>query len=652
MAIFNFRWRRKIKRAFLSIAGRDHLIDYAEWKQAIGLRNDLLARHMFSLVDVDQSGYIDRDEFARFAQMLLSKKVLPRLEFVFNSYDLNGDEKIEPAELQQVISASLDEQGLMLTDDVVENLADCFFERAGVNKKRCLDRAAFCKLLQSQPDIEGQLDAFARNLLNLRPRKKRVRIRAAGLFLRLRRSFRNHGRQLFWFIAYLAANIYLFATAMDSYAAAGAGLAIQVARGAGACLYFNAALILLPMCKGLMSFLRHTFLFRFLPLDHLTSIHKGIAFSVIGFSAIHIGAHLTNYWKTHQNIGSMLLQTGVGISGLVMTVALLAMWYTSRITRQRNHELFAAGHYLYAPFLIALLPHAMDAWIWLAPSLSLYFLDGSLRWIFKNRRVEITGLEALSDGVTSVRLKRGLLFRFRPGDYINIKIPTISRWQWHPFTISASPEASRIDIHVRNNGNWSGALHNLARKKHAQRKKWKARIDGPYAAPTSSIYRSKVAILIAGGIGVTPFASVLHSLLVADKRRKTSMEQMVYFHWLNRSQKSYEWFVDLLSRAEGQLGDKHFKLFIHLTSLTRDLSNIAMQISLDAYREKWGKDPITELHSVTAAGRPNWGIEFEKVAKQHVGEIVDVYFCGPEALGTDVRKMANKHGFLYHEERF
>ncbi len=38
-------------------------------------------------------------------------------------------------------------------------------------------------------------------------------------------------------------------------------------------------------------------------------------------------------------------------------------------------------------------------------------------------------------------------------------------------------------------------------------------VDGPYGAPSSHIFRAEHAVLIAAGIGVTPFASILKSIM-------------------------------------------------------------------------------------------------------------------------------------------
>lgn len=36
----------------------------------------------------------------------------------------------------------------------------------------------------------------------------------------------------------------------------------------------------------------------------------------------------------------------------------------------------------------------------------------------------------------------------------------------------------------------------------------------------------------------------------------------------------------------------------------------------------------------------------------HPNEPVDVYFCGPPALGTALREQCWKYGFFCHEEKF
>jgi hypothetical protein len=106
-----------------------------------------------------------------------------------------------------------------------------------------------------------------------------------------------------------------------------------------------------------------------------------------------------------------------------------------------------------------------------------------------------------------------------------------------------------------------------------------------------------------------------------------------------------------LREAESRLGDR-FKLHIHLTSLTHDLTNIAMQVAMDAYHERHKCDPITGLKAVTSAGRPDWDAHFSALSAEHPGERIEVFFCGPPGLGRAVKKYCRKHGFIFHREKF
>ena len=92
-------------------------------------------------------------------------------------------------------------------------------------------------------------------------------------------------------------------------------------------------------------------------------------------------------------------------------------------------------------------------------------------------------------------------------------------------------------------------------------------IDGPFGSPSSNFYRAEHAVLIGTGIGITPFASILQSIMCRYWRHKKTCPncnfkwtdeeidglfnlKKVDFFWINRDHTSFEWFVDLLSQLE------------------------------------------------------------------------------------------------------
>jgi predicted ferric reductase/Ca2+-binding EF-hand superfamily protein len=654
LGFFFFGQAWQIRRAFHAISGKDRLIDYSEWKKALGIKNSLTSRRMFELVDTDNSGYIDYDEFSKFIITIIQRNIQSRLAFVFKVYDLDGDGYITTDEAKQILQSSLAEQDLSLVDDDISELAGVFIRAIDRNRDHKICAEDFVKSVSRFPGIEYQLDQFANMWVPTKFSHKSKRVVTAGWLRRLKRRLSEIQPNLYWIIIFAMANIFVISVAVERHIQLGSSYGMIVARAGGAALNLNMALVLIPMFRALWGYLRHTFINHLIKIDKMVDYHKAIGYSIVIFTLIHIAGHLANYKITNQSIGEALIHTSAGLTGLLITIAFLIM-LSGVWRRQSNREWFALSHLLYGAFIAGLLLHGPVFWLWFALTGSLLAIESLMRYFLKTRRMKVIELKSLAEGVTAITLNKPKRMRFYPGDFVRLQLPAVSSYEWHPFTISAAPEAPQFAVHVRNNGDWSGALHNLARKKpETSKRQLTARIDGPYSAPTSMIYRSSIAVLVAGGIGVTPFASVLQSILLQDKnnRSKSGKKQLIYFHWLNRSQKSYEWFVDLLSNAEEQLGSDRFQLSIHLTSLSHNLTNIAMQIALEAYRRRYNRDPLTRLKAVTSAGRPDWEEIFSDLALQHPDELVDVYFCGPPELALTVKSACRLQGFHFHQERF
>ena len=57
-------------------------------------------------------------------------------------------------------------------------------------------------------------------------------------------------------------------------------------------------------------------------------------------------------------------------------------------------------------------------------------------------------------------------------------------------------------------------------------------IDGPFGAPTSQIFRAQHAVLIGTGIGGTPFASILQSIMHRYWQERNECPRCKY-NWTN-----------------------------------------------------------------------------------------------------------------------
>ena len=92
--------------------------------------------------------------------------------------------------------------------------------------------------------------------------------------------------------------------------------------------------------------------------------------------------------------------------------------------------------------------------------------------------------------------------------YISIRIPSISENENHPFSIASPPGDEELQVVIKVVGDWTGELRRQV-ENGTVCPGIMVTVFGPYGAPAQNVFKHKSVILVCGGIGVTPFASIL-----------------------------------------------------------------------------------------------------------------------------------------------
>ncbi|KAM4039768.1 NADPH oxidase 5-like isoform 2-T4 [Anomaloglossus baeobatrachus] len=203
----------------------------------------------------------------------------------------------------------------------------------------------------------------------------------------------------------------------------------------------------------------------------------------------------------------------------------------------------------------------------------------------------------------------------------------------------------------------------------------KCYIDGPFGTPSRRIFTSDHAVLIGAGIGITPFASILQSIMYRYRMRKQNCPNCMYswcetlkdndmklrkvdFIWINRDQKFFEWFVSLLTKLELDQADEEpegrfLEMHMYMTSALgkNDMKAIGLQMALDLLAKKEERDSITGLKTRTQPGRPDWNKVFQKIEEENKGK-VQVFFCGSPALAKVIKAHCEQFNFKFFKENF
>ncbi|KAJ2356352.1 hypothetical protein IWW50_002427 [Coemansia erecta] len=267
------------------------------------------------------------------------------------------------------------------------------------------------------------------------------------------------------------------------------------ARAAALALHINTALILLPVCRTVISWIRTTPLNRIIPFDYALLFHKVIGYSIMLFTLIHAASHYRNYYIVSKAMDvpywRILFTTGHSITGHIMMFVMITMSVTGYAKIRRKHfNVFWNLHHLFVVYFACFSVHG--GFCLLKSNLPPYCSTGAAfykYWVFSgvvylferlsrefraNRRANDMRIQKVilhPGDVMEVQFHKPRGFKGLAGQYAFLNCPAVSTQQWHPFTLTSAPEEDYVSMHIRVVGDWTRAFSDAlgAKKDH-----WKA----------------------------------------------------------------------------------------------------------------------------------------------------------------------------------
>lgn len=312
---------------------------------------------------------------------------------------------------------------------------------------------------------------------------------------------------------------------------------IGLARAAGYALNFNTAVLLLLASRLFHTLLRITPFANLLPLDHFfPRLHILVAYVIAIALLVHVPAHFVWIIKWNGWAWGLWDINMTVITGILLLIIFLVFIVFSRPSFRTNHFrafrlIHIIGASLFFPLLIL---HGMynkrpETYKYVVPAMLIYFLDRLVRHLARSSHEVCTNLNPaesafLNPSVLRLRLPRS--FNFRPGQYAELRVPSLGR-EWHPFTIASAPHDETLTFYIKDLGDWTHALHTAVRARLEEDDvesgsdgdqflpPLSISVRGPFGAPAQQFDEYSRVILISGGIGATPFASIcrhIHNL--------------------------------------------------------------------------------------------------------------------------------------------
>jgi len=291
--------------------------------------------------------------------------------------------------------------------------------------------------------------------------------------------------------------------------------------------------------------------------------------------------------------------TRTGVTGWILVfLLLLLVAFAVEKVRRTNFKLFFSVHHLYIPIIACLCIH--DHWVdpvevvyWMIPVIVVFLTERALT-VYRGvpEYSAFWGTKALQGDVLALVFDKPPWFKYSAGHYVWINCPAVSLVEWHPFTLTSSPDEDYLMVDINAAGDWTKKIFALyakylinppslkekdpdtnvivmdefppsrtgseytvasssdilpsARNKYLPR----LRIDGPYGTASGDVLLYTHVILIGGGIGVTPFISILKSIRYAVLYTNNCPLHAVHFIWVTKTQANFLWFSMMLADLE------------------------------------------------------------------------------------------------------
>ncbi|KAJ0045538.1 hypothetical protein Pint_05551 [Pistacia integerrima] len=354
------------------------------------------------------------------------------------------------------------------------------------------------------------------------------------------------------------------------------GYCVCIAKGGAETLKFNMALILLPVCRNTITWLRNkTKLGLVVPFDDNLNFHKVIAVGIAIGVILHGGAHLTcdfprllnaseeEYEPMEKYFGDQptsywwFVKGVEGITGIIMVV-LMAIAFTLATPWFRRNKLnlpkplrkltgfnaFWYSHHLFVIVYTLLVVHGIylyltktwyqkTTWMYLAVPVFLYGCERLIRAFRSSiKPVKILKVAVYPGNVLALHMSKPQGFKYKSGQYMFVNCAAVSPFEWHPFSITSAPGDDYLSVHIRTLGDWTRQLRTVfsevcqpppAGKSGLLRADFmqggsnpsfpKILIDGPYGAPAQDYKQYDVVLLVGLGIGATPMISIVKDII-------------------------------------------------------------------------------------------------------------------------------------------
>ena len=695
-----------------------------EFASALGMRaSDVFVKKMFAIVDKDNDNRISFQEFLDMIVLFSKGRTDDKLRIIFDMCDTDRNGAIDKEELSELLNSLVDiAKTQRLSKDEVNELINSMFKSAGFKDKESLSYDDFKIMMK---EFKGDFLAIGldckgarQNFLDTTTNVARMQSFAVDAIAERHRHWflkkwdiftnylENYRQCIFYIFVFYVITIALFIERFIFYAFMAEhrdlrhimGIGIAVTRGSASALSFCYSLLLLTVSRNLITKMKEWAFNQYIPLDSNIVFHKLCACTALFFSVLHTVGHLVNFYHVgtqplehlhclsqelsfnsddKPTIGYWLFQTLTGLTGVLLWIIVCFIFiFAHPKVRKKAFNYFWMAHHLYIPLYLLNLIHGLQKitseprfWIFFIIPGLIYTFDKIVTLRTRYMELDILETELLPSDVIKIKFYRPPNMKVLSGQWIRFTCTQVQPEEFHAFTLTSAPHEDFLSVHIKAVGPWTWKLRNsfdktINDKEEDKDNPAKIRIEGPFGGGNQDWYKFEVAVMVGGGIGVTPYASILNDLVFGTSTNRYSGVacKKVYFLWICPSHRYFEWFIDVLRDVEKKDVTNVLEMHIFITQFFHkfDLRTTMLYICENHFQRLCRRSMFTGLKAINHFGRPDMGSFLKFVQKKHsYVSKVGVFSCGPGAMTKSVKdgcEAVNRQRripyFIHHYEVF
>ena len=633
-----------------------------------------------------------------------------QVKFAFKMYDIDSDEKISKADMKIAISNFIKENKVNLQgSEMIDGLVDAIFEMIKGEKEGDITQEEFQdylsiyqkkglvvdykeKRVRKKTITEYRLSRMStvtnrERMSTMRTPEKSCCAKLCEELRKMKNAWRLGLLKRIWLILWALGVWSLFICSFSFYFLQQKdsnwtfAIASGIAKGSAAILKLNFACMIALVTKSLTTVLRTLGFANILPLNYNVYFHQLLGYVTFWASWIHSVCHMVIVLPTfaQMNPGTGTAEwyitkslpgwTGLACLFIVTMVTVLAM----KGLRDRNYERFWYTHASWLILMVLLCVHGLkaylgkpgDFWKWVGFPVCFLLMEKLCElcvYIKKQPKIVKLAYNQKSD-IIELQISKPKNFRFIPGQYAKIKIPVLSKFQWHPFSFSSSVSLSSsqnqqtISFHINSKGNWKSDLKKLAIKCSQTNKYPEIYLMGPYGTPSQDYWKYENLMIVCTGVGATPFAAIIWDLISEKKRDpKNFKTKSIDFYWINRDPSSHIWLNDLFEEVKRNDLSDILTIQVYFTHPQQkyDLRSLLIWKGLEFLYEKQASLGEGLKHfNLVCWGRPEWNSIFERKAKRSNRKKIGLFYCGIDPLAQEIYDICQLYeNFDFHKEIF